>query len=211
MVGVAGKSKGCTTCRRRKVRCGQEQPHCANCIRTGRACEGYSRFPVFINRTAQGFQKRKPLEEAKPIISASNAVVSSNSSSIGLSSCPSVGTAWSANFISWFWENYSPVDRLSSTIVTGPIWLYHAMNISGPSEALSQSLLALSIVRRGRTNSDDTLVNEGRHIYGRALRLLQKDLNDRQRVSHEETYAATRAMALYEVSPLLLTHCLIGY
>ena len=80
------------------------------------------------------------------------------------------------------------------------MWLYHAMNIPQPTETLRQSLLALSIVRRGRDNKDTTLLEEGRRIYGQALRVLQKDLYSQQNVLHEETLAATRAMALYEVS-----------
>lgn len=66
MVGVAGKSKGCTICRRRKIGCGQETPHCLNCVQSGQSCEGYGRYPVFINRTLDGLQKRRPLEEARP-------------------------------------------------------------------------------------------------------------------------------------------------
>ena len=200
MVGVAGKSKGCTTCRRRKIRCGQERPHCANCIQTGRLCEGYDRFPVFINRTLQGLQKRKPLEEAKSD-SASRAVALIRTSVDRLPSAPSAGKVWSDNFLSWFWDNYSPMDGSSNTLVTGPVWLYHAMTVSFPTEALTQALLALSIVRRGRINNDNTLLYEGRNIYSQALRLLQKDLYDLQRVGQEETLAATRVMALYEVFP----------
>ncbi|KAL5121728.1 hypothetical protein ACEQ8H_000415 [Pleosporales sp. CAS-2024a] len=33
---------GCLTCRWRRIQCGKEQPHCANCIRSKRPCEGYT-------------------------------------------------------------------------------------------------------------------------------------------------------------------------
>ncbi|MCJ1434588.1 hypothetical protein MMC27_003957 [Xylographa pallens] len=33
---------GCLTCRRRRIKCGEERPTCANCIKSKRSCEGYA-------------------------------------------------------------------------------------------------------------------------------------------------------------------------
>ncbi|PUU75460.1 hypothetical protein B9Z19DRAFT_926392, partial [Tuber borchii] len=51
MVGVPGRSKGCNTCRKRKIRCDQKRPECGNCIKSNRACAGYHRAVVFRNAT----------------------------------------------------------------------------------------------------------------------------------------------------------------
>lgn len=40
-----GKSKGCNTCKRRKVKCDEGKPACQRCIRFGRECEGYGQRP----------------------------------------------------------------------------------------------------------------------------------------------------------------------
>jgi Fungal Zn(2)-Cys(6) binuclear cluster domain len=48
MVGVPGRSKGCHTCRKRKIGCSQERPYCFNCIKSSRVCTGYQRDRVFI-------------------------------------------------------------------------------------------------------------------------------------------------------------------
>ncbi|KAL9059564.1 MAG: hypothetical protein Q9162_001069 [Coniocarpon cinnabarinum] len=48
------------------MRCDLQRPSCNNCISTSRECEGYERFPIFITKTLDGYQKRKPLEEVKP-------------------------------------------------------------------------------------------------------------------------------------------------
>lgn len=37
---------GCYTCKKRKVKCDEEKPHCARCIKTGRKCDGYGPPPV---------------------------------------------------------------------------------------------------------------------------------------------------------------------
>ena len=38
---------GCLTCRKRRIKCGEERPTCANCIKSKRQCEGYNQRVVF--------------------------------------------------------------------------------------------------------------------------------------------------------------------
>ncbi|KAI9798752.1 MAG: hypothetical protein M1833_004582 [Piccolia ochrophora] len=38
---------GCLTCRRRRIKCGEERPICNNCIKSKRQCEGYNQRVVF--------------------------------------------------------------------------------------------------------------------------------------------------------------------
>jgi hypothetical protein len=38
---------GCLTCRKRRIKCGEEQPTCVNCIKSKRQCEGYNQRIVF--------------------------------------------------------------------------------------------------------------------------------------------------------------------
>lgn len=38
---------GCLTCRKRRIKCGEEKPTCANCIKSKRQCEGYNQRVVF--------------------------------------------------------------------------------------------------------------------------------------------------------------------
>lgn len=204
MVGVAGRSKGCTTCQRRKIRCGQERPYCFNCIRSGRTCEGYERYAVFINRTGEGLQRRRPQEEAKSAASDTGTTPFAPATA-HLPMTPSTQAIWSVGLLASFWESYSPAHTSASVPTKGPAWLYIAMSIVQPTAILHQSLLVLSIVRKGRTNNDDTFVNEGQRIYGQAVSMLQRTLHDRQRIWHEETLAAVRAMAIYEVSPMKLS------
>lgn len=212
MVGVAGKSKGCTTCRRRKVRCDEGKPHCLTCIRGGRACEGYQRYPVFLNYTASGLEKRRPLEEAKsevpgstptpPLTNSQEAhqsVPNVMSRDTALIANPSTPVIWTKGFLSCFWTNYSPRTMSSNEAVKGPLWLYLAMGIPNPTPILHKSLLALAVVRSGRAREDSSLVVEGQRFYGQAVRMLQKTLEDRQQILHEENLAAVRAMVLYEV------------
>ncbi|KAL9106278.1 MAG: hypothetical protein Q9227_008677 [Pyrenula ochraceoflavens] len=38
---------GCLTCRKRRIKCGEEKPVCNNCIKSKRLCEGYNQRVVF--------------------------------------------------------------------------------------------------------------------------------------------------------------------
>ncbi|KAF2477623.1 uncharacterized protein BDR25DRAFT_2571 [Lindgomyces ingoldianus] len=42
---------GCLTCRKRRIRCGEERPVCCNCIRAKRQCEGYNQRVTFKSPT----------------------------------------------------------------------------------------------------------------------------------------------------------------
>jgi hypothetical protein len=38
---------GCLTCRKRRIKCGEERPTCVNCIKSKRHCDGYNQRIVF--------------------------------------------------------------------------------------------------------------------------------------------------------------------
>ncbi|KAL7956539.1 hypothetical protein V8C34DRAFT_315541 [Trichoderma compactum] len=44
------RSRGCITCRQRKVKCDQRLPHCLRCLNSSRECLGYGNPQVFINQ-----------------------------------------------------------------------------------------------------------------------------------------------------------------
>lgn len=46
MVGVP-RSKGCLLCRKRRIRCDQDRPHCSQCRKYGAVCPGYKRSLKF--------------------------------------------------------------------------------------------------------------------------------------------------------------------
>ncbi|KAL8949234.1 MAG: hypothetical protein Q9222_004642 [Ikaeria aurantiellina] len=49
MPRYGGRSKGCLTCRQRRIKCDEGQPECQKCLRAGRSCPGAATGNVFIN------------------------------------------------------------------------------------------------------------------------------------------------------------------
>lgn len=81
-----GASKGCITCRLRRVKCDQAKPRCGHCLRLGRECAGYGKktTPVrFKDETTRYFggpsskRKRVGIESQSPLSSPSPSLSSS--------------------------------------------------------------------------------------------------------------------------------------
>ncbi|KAK9370369.1 hypothetical protein V1509DRAFT_343643 [Lipomyces kononenkoae] len=47
MVGVAGGSRGCANCKKRKIKCDETFPVCLRCVKSGRECSGPLNGPLF--------------------------------------------------------------------------------------------------------------------------------------------------------------------
>ena len=204
MVGIPGSSKGCTTCRRRKVRvsrptprhspgpnsqptahhrppqCDLKLPYCARCTNTGRKCEGYV----------------KPWLQTK-----SESPVKQTNDKTCILFQPSGANVFDKQFISLFWERYIPSSEESVSDGSPCGWLQHIVSstISPDTDALQLSLKALTVTRVGRMNQDDRLALQGQSCYVRALQQLQKALRSENAVKRDETLAAGYILALHEV------------
>ncbi|KAI8949146.1 hypothetical protein F4801DRAFT_421235 [Xylaria longipes] len=54
MVGIP-RSKGCKTCRRKKIKCDEQKPSCGQCRKGVRECEGYDQPTIFRHSTSGDF------------------------------------------------------------------------------------------------------------------------------------------------------------
>ncbi|CRG86865.1 hypothetical protein PISL3812_03877 [Talaromyces islandicus] len=61
---------GCLTCRKRRIKCGEEKPRCNNCIKAKRECEGYTQRVIFKHALGPfgggAFQSSAPLLPQQP-------------------------------------------------------------------------------------------------------------------------------------------------
>jgi hypothetical protein len=192
----------------RSHKCDVRKPSCSNCDKSGRQCEGYARFPIFLNRTMDGTAPRVHLEESKPSKSRNkhdsetllNPGLTIALSLMGISQCQ----AWKAQVVAWFWESYATVSRFDDGDRDVPernsLWLYRAVEVPHPLPVLKQALLALSIVRYGRVTGNVDLTSYGQRLYGIVLRALQQAMYDENSATSDATLASVRVLVLYEVS-----------
>ncbi|KAI9704695.1 MAG: hypothetical protein M1820_005443 [Bogoriella megaspora] len=210
MVGVPGKSKGCNTCRRRKIRCDEGKPTCTRCARSGRECEGYDRFPTFLNRTAQGLEKRKPLEEIKPrlgspstepdtLSGARNRALSiPQTYSLTLAGQPHSSLSYDDQIYASFLDVF---DQEAAIVASpNPRSLFKVLpTIPNPPNVLRYSTKALAASRLAFANRDSEMRMRAFDAYGRALRELQRSLYDPNAMYNDTTLAAARCLVTFEL------------
>ena len=104
-----------------------------------------------------------------------------------------------------FWDLYLPhgVAEVPGAMLMKclhpPNWTSVLLEMSQDEPALDLAFSALSVSRVGRSNQDIRLVKESTKIYGRALKDLQRALDDPSRMQSEEVLAACSLLGLYEI------------
>lgn len=156
--------------------CDEAKPACEKCAKSNRRCEGYERYPVFIQQSGAGLLPRKRFEEVKPFELAPREVPSS--------------PTWERSIVHWF---------LTFHASAAASWLRYAVEVPEPTAAMHKTLLALSITRFGRMTNMHDAVLQGQHAYSQSLVLVQKALHSDDLMWHDEILATIRAMSLHEL------------
>ncbi|KAI4275784.1 MAG: hypothetical protein LQ337_002945 [Flavoplaca oasis] len=194
MVGVPGRSKGCKTCRRRKKGCDLQQPACGNCIRGGLLCEGYARQWTFV--------ANEPVTRGD-----ATAVVARRStakSPLGFLLDPLNRTAFEMQSVSAFFGLYFPANELllpkSATVALNfSNWITVVQRLNLQDAALRPALLAFCLARIGVGQNDQALSEQAIRLYGTALKEMDLALRNGNRIHTDETLAAGKLMAHYEM------------
>lgn len=188
-------------------------------MRGRRSCEGYDKYNVFIIRTTDGLQKRKPLDEAKPrrtltktgfsingdrttpegsqLISGIKPEPISNPDDPSLEIAINTVPVFLRRAESLFMEYWVPLNI--SRVPRRSIWFATIVSRGTRSSALEASMKALTLTRLGRMTCDDSLVRLGSTAYGIALQELQKALYDKDLMWDDDTLAAGRVCVQHEV------------
>lgn len=199
------------------MQCDLQEPFCKTCTKSRRVCEGYAKFPVFLNRTLQGPEKRYGLEEAKTPFSQSSdrdlsqpqpmlsnidfqrgLVESRRANDNRILIQPDETAAFDQQIISALWEKYTPSTG-SIQAGTPCVWLQHIINLPARGMPLHLSLKAFAMTRIGWINKDEPLVLQGNLCYGLALNAVQKALSFETSMWQDELFAAGYILSVYEV------------
>ncbi|KAI0432044.1 hypothetical protein F5Y09DRAFT_167511 [Xylaria sp. FL1042] len=184
MVGVPGRSKGCSTCRRRKKGCDGKRPICTQCSGAGLECGGYERKRIFLNYTqgtetkALVYRKRPDQTERTP-----DGITTSIVLADGLAQ-----TAYVEGYISIFLDRYLPANRWSSS----RDWIEIAHELHTSDQAIHFSLLSLGLFAAGESQY-------AVQSYCHALHKLQTGLCVPSRAQSNSTLAACKLLSLVEI------------
>ncbi|KAJ5212591.1 uncharacterized protein N7498_004237 [Penicillium cinerascens] len=201
MVGVGGRSKGCKTCRRRRVKCDEVKPHCERCRKAKLQCEGYNQYAEFIDVTTRLTGKSLPNDKKSAAVSPAGSTWPGDSV-IELPCMPLIrNPAFDEQIIftshlinrlfSWHQESTSPESAA---------WILSLTRHTEDEGDLStSSLRALATAYFGKTHGHSELVRKGAGFYSRALTSLRRQLQDPNLVLEDEVLVAIICMGIYEL------------
>ncbi|KAJ5281847.1 hypothetical protein N7478_007219 [Penicillium angulare] len=208
MVGVGGRSKGCKTCRRRRVKCDEGKPKCARCHKAGKICEGYTQFVEFHDETTRIAGKDFQIQTSNsPGFTGSPQSITSQ---------PGVQTTFITEY-PFFpvkadpgWDEHSIfttylVDRLFTW--QKPQAQYSSFSwmpvLVGRTE--NEGLLAYTSLRAlatsffAKVHGEPSIMHKGTAFYSRALRVLQDQLQDSELVFDDDVLLSVFCLSVYEL------------
>ncbi|RSM19447.1 hypothetical protein CDV31_001607 [Fusarium ambrosium] len=172
MVGVPGRSKGCNTCRKRRVKCDETKPVCVRCTKGGFECLGYIRDRVWRHTSTAPFPTMAYTEttSAGQNTSTSPSKDTSTTNTRVASPPPEMSLiafqgdfCFSFMFSNFVWRSY------------GAPWLDQAA--AGKLGRLSlDATKALSQANFGKSNHQSNIELKGVIQYGKCLESLAQEL-----------------------------------
>ncbi|KAL9473564.1 hypothetical protein ACSS6W_007944 [Trichoderma asperelloides] len=198
------RSKGCLTCRQRKVKCDEKFPHCLRCLNTSRQCLGYGNPQVFINQVLSPASLNPNTEKGQNFQNQPRKMtLSFSTSGAKLPMTLSPGISRDEITISHLIRKF-PVDfawRLPPGVHGSPL----SAVFSTPSERTTAYMAGICLAEAffARAHKRHDLVVNATLLYNRSLQHLRQDLQD---LSHHTSAAAMYSnlwssflLCLYEV------------
>ncbi|KAI9706217.1 MAG: hypothetical protein M1812_008247 [Candelaria pacifica] len=209
MVGVPGWSKGCITCKRRKIKCDEGKPHCRRCSTASKTCEGYATDRIFVNQVGQ-FR----YDEAEALASILRSETTSDlalreplrlayqgkTSNIAPIRCLSL-EAFQVNIcISFTTSRLFLLSSIFQPLLPARSWASDTIETDATS-VIYYATCCLSIVFFARIHGlGDNILRDGAVFYGKALRRLNDNLHDPKFSRDPVNIAACHLLGMYEMS-----------
>ncbi|KAH7141522.1 hypothetical protein B0J13DRAFT_637253 [Dactylonectria estremocensis] len=190
-----GPSKGCQTCKQRRIKCDEGKPSCERCLRVGRQCGGYSKKPVII-RFREDTIKESAIEQAQKSPHQRQQVLVARKPSL----VPALSPVQRDVALAFFLGHFATTGRDFESArgffeVLSPVVAKEA-----PSSAISTAVTAIAtrmhtLWRDGATASPSTNCLQTHSL---ALKRLQQALKDHKELTSQTTVLAALVLQFYE-------------
>lgn len=169
------RTRACSVCRKKRIKCDGTLPHCLMCQRTGKVCPGPLKGPLIVDMTAKvtGMKRRQ-----KTGFDLTHGTTNTNAHHIEIG--PLVLTATTTSFFENF-LGFFTTDGESKDIQNQLTWLQRIPQLvsSRSDRALILALEATATAYGGIMTSNTNLTRQAHELYGTALRAHQAVLQQR--------------------------------
>ncbi|RSL81501.1 hypothetical protein CEP51_005806 [Fusarium floridanum] len=160
MVNIPGRSRGCATCRKRRVKCDESLPECLACVRMRLPCPGARTGTFFVHAVPSSSSSHRTCGSALRLPSPQ----------------PSRSSAFDQLFVSHFVESFFGTMKPPPTPGTpSKIWLHElpVFLTSSESSSAKTAIRAASMISYGTLAGDVSIKTAARRWYAEALHHLQ--------------------------------------
>ncbi|USP73633.1 hypothetical protein yc1106_00907 [Curvularia clavata] len=188
MVNVAGRSKGCSTCRKRRIKCDETQPICLRCQKLGVPCDGPKTL-VFVQgkivksrRTQRSSSNETVDEEVKALRKRQDAEAPRSISPGSESSVQDVPLRFNENevYVCYLRRHLfpnGPVDLELQKLQVSDLDLARNSTSVGDSPLFTRAALAFATLFFGSRHSQTPILVEGYKMHSAALQHLNQALS----------------------------------
>ncbi|KAJ5116230.1 hypothetical protein N7456_000578 [Penicillium angulare] len=210
MVGVGGRSRGCKTCKKRRIKCDEAKPTCNRCQKAGKNCEGYTQYIEFHDETNRIAKKVYSVAKSDvPAFSRNPGTQRENASPIFITEHPflplKINSALDENdvFTKYLLENLFTWRKVTTRHTER--WILPASVQSEDDGPLVYTALrALAASFFAKLNRQAYIMQKGAAFYSRALRLLQSHLLNPELAVGDDVLFAVFCLSIYEL--FVFTH-----
>ncbi|KAI0842334.1 hypothetical protein F5Y06DRAFT_125082 [Hypoxylon sp. FL0890] len=197
-------SRGCITCKQRRIKCDSVHPICGRCQKASRGCVwDQNEEAGFLFKSENAFAQGKPRRPWKPRerdveITEEAATSSSSSDAVSNSPISLLPPTEDEAFRFWF-ENYLfRDDELPEFAREYSHYLMAYWDKARPNSSLRLAVSAVSHAVFGRAKKADKLIEDAEKLFSRSIVKMRGEFRELTPENIEELLVTTMLMALYE-------------
>ncbi|KAF5694368.1 Arginine metabolism regulation II [Fusarium denticulatum] len=195
MVFPGTLSRGCSRCRKRKIKCDGRRPGCRRCELYKAPCPGYDRPLAFRFHGEPGHSlvRDEPGSSSAQTMGLGYEKARSRGSGV----CRQPQPSFEDESISYFLHEYCVLP--APGVIKGHLDFLEGMyRSSSRSSCIHPALLAAAHISLSRHYKSSTLYVTARYHYGTALRTVNRDLSISKRPLKDETLASLMLLGMIE-------------
>ncbi|KAF2828886.1 hypothetical protein CC86DRAFT_465586 [Ophiobolus disseminans] len=202
MVNVGGRSKGCSNCRRRRVKCDENRPICMQCERNGLKCDGPRGF-AFVEATIVSSRRKVKHDHGTPSAAGPVANMADPSGTSSLTRpCAPLLENHQELYIMFTRKHIAPdgpVDMALQELQTSNTSQLAPTRTVDCRKTHLQAVLSFATIFFGTKNGYSDIMKQGLISHGTTLKQLNQALSNPSCYMYDEVVVSVTTLAMQEM------------
>ncbi|KAI9697166.1 MAG: hypothetical protein M1820_007902 [Bogoriella megaspora] len=196
MPNTGKPSRGCYTCRARRIKCDRGEPQCQKCKNLGRPCPGYRDEASMVFHNQNNYARTMVLSRPSRALDT-NSLVKSTYTDQRLILPPSLSLNFETQAIDQFYSQYVMAEGRSGYGYLD--FLPEMATNLEYSPCLQGALSATALANASKQRRQPEILPLAREKYGQALALMKKAIRNPQRAASDDVQLTILCFSIYEI------------